>query len=160
MRLVPMAVVATKGQLITPHLTRGQARASTKVNVSRETFRVIRQALRDAVTHGTGRAAALPTIAVSGKTGTAQVFAHPAGIDADDLPKEERDHAWFAGYAPQENPTIAFAVVVEHGGHGGTSAAPIARRVLKLFFAEKIRQDQEQQARGSGGVDAPTRPTG
>ena len=73
-------------------------------------------------------------VQVSGKTGTAQVFKHSAGVDADLLPKAERDHAWFVGYAADDRPRIAFAIVVEHGGHGGTSAAPIARRVLQRFF--------------------------
>jgi len=73
---------------------------------------------------------------VAGKTGTAQVFKHSAGIDADKMEKAERDHAWFVGYSPAEDPRVAFAVVVEHGGHGGTSAAPIVRAVLEAMFAE------------------------
>ena len=83
---------------------------------------------------------------VAGKTGTAQVYKHSAGIDADELPKDERDHAWFVGYAPADDPQIAFAVVVEHGGHGGTSAAPIARKVLEVFFADPPVENR----RGSG----------
>ena len=53
------------------------------------------------------------------------------------MPKEERDHAWFAGFAPVDRPQIAFAVVIEHGGHGGTTAAPVVREVLKRFFDER-----------------------
>ena len=70
-----------------------------------------------------------------------EVYRHSAGVDSNDLPKAERDHAWFVGYAPTEDPTIAFAVVVEHGGHGGQAAAPIARRVLEVYFGE----EQEEQ---------------
>ena len=84
---------------------------------------------------------------VAGKTGTAQVYKHSAGIDADELPKAERDHAWFVGYAPVDQPRIAFAVVVEHGGHGGTSAAPIVRNVLRAFFAQAPSDEAGNQER-------------
>ena len=85
-----------------------------------------------------------------------------AGIDADALPRNERDHAWFVGYAPAEQPAIAFAVVVEHGGHGGTSAAPIARRVLEIFFSEPgTDESQDKAARTTGaGDDARTQSAG
>ena len=75
-------------------------------------------------------------VAVAGKTGTAQVYRHSAGIDSDLLPKEERDHAWFVGYAPADTPQIAFAVIIEHGGHGGRTAAPVVRNVLEVFFGQ------------------------
>jgi penicillin-binding protein 2 len=90
------------------------------------------------VEEGTGRRASLGLISVAGKTGTAQVYKKSAGIDADKLPKDERDHAWFAGYAPADRPEIAFAVIVEHGGHGGTTAAPIVKKVLEVFFADRL----------------------
>jgi cell division protein FtsI/penicillin-binding protein 2 len=60
------------------------------------------------------------------------------GVDADKQPKDERDHAWFIGYAPSEKPEIAFAIVIEHGGHGGTTAAPVARKVLEVFFEDRL----------------------
>ncbi len=134
-----LSIVATDGYLAHPHLVQGGGATAERIGVQPETFRVIRQALRDAVAQGTGRSAELKTVAVAGKTGTAQVYRHSAGIDADKLPKSERDHAWFAGYAPADAPKIAFAVVVEHGGHGGTTAAPIVRRVLEVFFGEEPR---------------------
>ena len=111
------------------------------------------------VEEGTGRNAQLPGISVAGKTGTAQVFKKSAGIDADKLPKDERDHAWFVGYAPAENPEIAFAVVIEHGGHGGTTAAPVVRQVLEVFFESRLPKpaDPRLQATAApppGGPDA------
>jgi penicillin-binding protein 2 len=129
-----ISAVATRGRLPTPHLIRGQQAAAEHLDVHPATYEIVRRALRHAVESGTGRAADLGEIRVAGKTGTAQVFRHSAGVDPEDLPKQERDHGWFVGYAPTERPTIAFAVVVEHGGHGGTSAAPVARRVLEVFF--------------------------
>ena len=44
------------------------------------------------------------------------------------------DHAWFVAFAPKENPRIAIVVFIEHGGHGGSAAAPLAREVITRFF--------------------------
>lgn len=81
---------------------------------------------------GTGGRARLPDVVVAGKTGTAQV----AKLGAVRLKKEqmgyfERDHAWFASFAPAEDPEIAVVVLNEHGGHGGTDSAPAANAVLQ-----------------------------
>jgi penicillin-binding protein 2 len=132
-----ISAVATGGAVVTPHLVRGDAGKSRRLDVKPTTLAFVRGALSEAVRSGTGRAASLEKVSVAGKTGTAQVFRHSAGVDSDDLPKQERDHGWFVGYAPAEQPRIAFAVVVEHGGHGGTSAAPVVRKVLEVFFAEE-----------------------
>lgn len=134
-----VSTVATGGSRPTPHLFQGGEHPSVKLPISSQTFATVRAALADVVEEGTGRRASLGAIRVAGKTGTAQVFKRSAGIDADELPKEERDHAWFVGYAPVDDPEIAFAVVVEHGGHGGTSAAPIVRQVLEVYFADRLR---------------------
>jgi penicillin-binding protein 2 len=135
---VLMSGIAT-GRLPRPHLVRGDVPPESKLlPVSPGTFEIVRSALQDVVEEGTGRRAAIGPITVAGKTGTAQVFKKSAGIDADKLPKNERDHAWFVGYAPAERPEIAFAVVVEHGGHGGTTAAPIVKRVLETFFSDRL----------------------
>lgn len=132
------AAVANGGTLRTPHLIRGEDVPTERLDVRPETLETIRAALADVVEAGTGRRASLGSIRVAGKTGTAQVFKKSAGIDADKLPKEERDHAWFVGYAPADRPEVAFAVVVEHGGHGGTTAAPIARQVLEVYFSDRL----------------------
>jgi penicillin-binding protein 2 len=152
-----LGVIATDGQLARPHLVRGNSAPAQRVDLRPETFRAIREALRDAVREGTGGRADLKTVAVAGKTGTAQVYKHSAGVDSDTLPKEERDHAWFAGYAPADDPKIAFAVVVEHGGHGGAAAAPVARQVLEVFFGETPGTDQ---AAGNEVEDVGTTPAG
>ena len=52
----------------------------------------------------------------------------------EDIPRKEKDHAWFACYAPAETPEIVVVVLVEHGGHGGETAAPIAREILDEYF--------------------------
>ncbi|HET7570854.1 MAG TPA: penicillin-binding protein 2 [Gammaproteobacteria bacterium] len=90
--------------------------------------------------HGTGhRIAGHLDYTIAGKTGTAQVYS----IDPDDrladgrkIPKSLWDHALFIAFAPAKNPQIAVAVIVEHGGHGGSTASPIARAVMDAYFSE------------------------
>jgi peptidoglycan glycosyltransferase len=72
-----------------------------------------------AVAEGFGAQAAPQGVKVGGKTGTAEIGAG------------EPTHAWFIGFAPVENPTVAVAVIVERGGAGGTVAAPVAREVFR-----------------------------
>jgi penicillin-binding protein 2 len=145
--------VAT-GSIPRPRLLREGGSPPTPVNVRPENLAVVRSALRDAVETGTGRRGDLTGIGVAGKTGTAQVFKRSAGIDADELPKAERDHAWFVGYAPYDRPRVAFAVVVEHGGHGGTTAAPIARRVLEVFFEAELEAQRGESDQRAGMLRA------
>jgi len=99
----------------------------------------IRDAMCDVVNGpgGTAHKAALPNIVVCGKTGTAQVVAEKQGarIAEKALSDEERDNGWFIAFAPKDHPQIAIAAIVEHGGHGGSAAAPGVREVMEKFFA-------------------------
>ena len=71
---------------------------------------------------------------LAGKTGTAQVIEMKgAYLKSEQLSYFNRDHAWFVSYAPLEKPEIAIAVLVEHGGHGGEAAAPMAKKVVEKF---------------------------
>jgi penicillin-binding protein 2 len=142
-----ISAVANGGTLVRPHLARDAKAAPVKLPVSAGTLSVIRDALADVVEEGTATRAQLGPIHVAGKTGTAQVFKKSAGVDADKQPKDERDHAWFVGYAPAEKPEIAFAIVIEHGGHGGTTAAPVARKVLEVFFADRLPKPVDPKAK-------------
>jgi penicillin-binding protein 2 len=123
-----------------------------RLDVSGSTLEVIRNGLWGVVNEaGTGRRAQLPNhpgIEVAGKTGTVQVVASSAGVDSEKLAKQIRDHGWFVGWAPYRNPTIAFAVFVEHGGHGGIEAAPIAQRVLETYFGKRQESPGVQLAQG------------
>ena len=82
---------------------------------------------------------------IAGKTGTAQVFtvAQDEDYDEDEIDKRLRDHALFIAYAPVENPQIAIAVVVENGGHGGSTAAPIARQVIDAYLLRDQAPSEE-----------------
>ena len=73
---------------------------------------------------------------IAGKTGTAQVFGlkQEEKYDAKNIEEKLRDHALFIAFAPADDPKIAVAVVVEHGGHGSSVAAPIARRIMDSYL--------------------------
>ena len=73
---------------------------------------------------------------IAGKTGTAQVFSlgRNQTYNAARLTERMRDHALFVAFAPAEAPRIAVAVIVENGGHGGSDAAPVARKVMDAFL--------------------------
>lgn len=116
---------------------RGTAFGTTKE------FALIREGLYAAVNapHGTGEKAQLDDkkIKVAGKTGTSQVvrLAKYKEYEEDKIPRKYRDHAWFTCYAPADKPEIAVTVLVEHGGHGGSAAAPVAKAVLEEYFKNK-----------------------
>ena len=110
----------------------------SRLGASPATLGAVRQALVGVVSEpkGTGKTSRLPNIQVAGKTGTAQVVA----LDPDDPQKKRSgstaDHAWFVAYAPAGDPRLAVTVLVEHGGHGGEDAAPLARRVIAAYLSE------------------------
>jgi len=60
-----------------------------------------------------------------------------ATVKSENLAYLIRDHAWFVSYAPADKPEIAVVVLVEHGGHGGAAAAPLAKQVIEKYFALK-----------------------
>lgn len=76
---------------------------------------------------------------IAGKTGTAQVFGIKQEEEyvAEDIAKHLRDHALFIAFAPSDDPEIAVAVIVENGGHGGSTAAPIAGAVIDQYLGEQ-----------------------
>ncbi|RUM33600.1 MAG: penicillin-binding protein 2 [Desulfobulbus sp.] len=108
---------------------------------------LVRKGLTEAVNgrHGTGKRARLKGITVAGKTGTAQVvrLKQYKNLKDEEIPYKYRDHAWFTCFAPAENPEIAVSVLVEHGFHGGSGAAPIARAVLEKYFGKRLKNPEE-----------------
>jgi penicillin-binding protein 2 len=88
---------------------------------------------------GTARRIASKDYRIAGKTGTAQVFTVKQNeeYDEDKVAEKMRDHALFVAFAPVEEPRIAVAVIVENGGHGGSVAAPIAKRVMDRYLLGK-----------------------
>lgn len=112
--------------------------------VSEQTFQIVSRGLWGVVNEwGTGRRAAVDGFDVGGKTGTAQVVGKEAQKAAGGKKEEFEDNAWFVGYAPIHSAQIAAAVFVEHGGHGGESAAPIIHDMFQVFYDKKNKPGAE-----------------
>jgi penicillin-binding protein 2 len=94
---------------------------------------VVKEGMRAVVAEGTGWRARLRRVAVCGKTGTAQVVSKSRLKASPDDPSI-LPHGWFVAFAPADDPQIALAVLVEHGGGAG-AATPVAREILARFFA-------------------------
>ena len=105
--------------------------------VNEKNIKLIQDAMTD-VTQDGGTAAFLGkdiAYKIAAKTGTAQVFSLKGQeYDEENLPEHLKDHALFIAYAPAERPKIALAVIVENGGHGGSTAGPIAKQVFDYYI--------------------------
>jgi len=143
------AAIANGGRLLQPQMVerietpdgdlikRFIPRERGNLPVSKKTLNVVRSALKGVVSDNKGTARFIRTrgIAIAGKTGTAQVsMLGEERLKAKDISYRLRDHAWFSGYAPADDPKIAVVVLVEHGGFGSEIAAPIAREVIKAYL--------------------------
>ena len=141
------AMVAAKGQHITPHLLKSSTGAQTVTPISKPDGRIdfngttedwlrMQSAMEETVKRGTAKGIYTPQYRIAGKTGTAQVksIAQGKSYNKNELDKRHWDHAWFNGFAPVENPQIAVAVLVENGGGGSTTAAPIARKLFDYWI--------------------------
>jgi penicillin-binding protein 2 len=109
-----------------------------RVNASPAHLDAVSRALRGVVgeARGTAHDIDLPEVEIAGKTGTAQVSRLPRlGEDPRRSWYLNRDHAWFAAFAPFDNPEIAIVVLVEHGGSGGSEAGPVVRQIVRDYFS-------------------------
>ncbi len=147
------AVIANNGKAMRPHFVRqiqalgaDQPADVEPVTLNTITFkpdnlRRVQAAMVDVTrTGGTAaKAGANAEYVFAGKTGTAQVVAIKQNekYDESKVAERHRDHAWFIAYAPAENPKIAVAVLVENGGHGGSTAGPIARIAFDYYLLGK-----------------------
>ncbi|MBI4514905.1 MAG: penicillin-binding protein 2 [Deltaproteobacteria bacterium] len=123
------------------------------------TLKQVRDALRDVVQseRGTGKKARLKRVEAAGKTGTSQVVKlGEVRLKAQQIPWQQRDHAWFVAYAPVEKPEIAVAAVVEHAdGGGGAIAAPAVREVLETYFRLREQRSGRLYAQDRSAADRP-----
>ncbi len=139
-----MAAVANGGILWKPRLVQrvelgdgslaysASSKMTGRVDLSPVVWSFLRHALTGVVNEGgTGAAARIPGVEIAGKTGTAQ------SVAKSDSAKGQ-DHAWFASFAPAEDPEYVVVVLVERGGKGGQVAAPIARQIYQAIFLEKV----------------------
>jgi penicillin-binding protein 2 len=157
-----MATLANDGVVIRPHLVKyvensksGErtyvaAEPVKRIALKREHIDFIKKAMVGVNKEGTGaRAFAGAGYVSAGKTGTAQVFSLKGEKYLEGRIKERlRDHALFIAFAPADAPKIALAVLVENGGFGAQSAAPIVRQVLDYYLLDKVpegvaREDED-----------------
>jgi len=142
-----MSMVANGGSLWQPYLVSesqrfgqfvehlGQPRMVNHIVISEKSLSLVREGLVEVVRHGTGVAAQIPGIDVAGKTGTAQV-------------SKGKDQAWFVAYAPAEKPEAVCSILVEHGGHGASVAAPIAHDLLAMVLKHEDSGHLEHRRTG------------
>jgi penicillin-binding protein 2 len=159
---VATAAVANHGAVIRPRVARAAQAPGTTVEEPLPvlTHRIelgdthqwdqIVAAMTKVVEGGTARRIRSTEYRIAGKTGTSQVFGLGQGqsYDSARLPKHLLDHALFVAFAPVEDPRIAIAVIVEHGGGGGATAAPIARRILDAHLSRSRIQSNGTVADG------------
>lgn len=136
------------GQLVQPE--------AIDLHLKPEDVALVKRAMM-AVTQPGGTAASASAGApylIAGKTGTAQVVTIKQGekYDASQLSERNRDHAWFIAFAPADKPKLALAVLVENGGHGGSTAAPIARKVFDYYLLGKVPKPLPTQ-QDTGGTE-------
>jgi penicillin-binding protein 2 len=159
---VMTAYIANHGTMYQPRFVRATRPAGTAefedkqptpmptIKVDNESYwNAIEQAMVSVVNAPNGTARRISQdidYIIAGKTGTAQVFgiAQDEEYDKDTTPKHLQDHALFIAYAPVENPTIALAVVVENGGSGSGTAAPVARKILDAYLHSEIKQNKSE----------------
>ena len=145
------AIIANNGKKISPKINLKESNFETNEinndidqnsNEYQEYFSIIREGMYDAVNKhiGTAYSSRLSKPVFAGKTGTVQVRTiteeerETEIIPNSQLPFEQRDHSLFVGFAPYVNPKIAISVVIEHGGSGSSTAAPIAAKVFKKII--------------------------
>jgi len=151
-----MGAIANNGTVYRPHVVRYIEHTNPDGTVQR--YKVATQALHhlkmqpEALAHvrsglwkvvneegGTASNARIAGLNVAGKTGTVQVIAQHGWFSTAGLPFMSRDHAWFASYAPADNPQMVVVVFVEHAGaHGGTDSAPLARLLYEARFQQQL----------------------
>ena len=148
------ATLANNGVAMKPHLVMKIQNPMTaesqfisptvqdKITLQPENIAIVKQGMIGVTLPG-GTAASIganASYSIAAKTGTAQVIGikQNAKYDTGSINERHRDHALFIAYAPADDPTIALAVIVENGGHGGSSAGPIARKVMDYYLLGKL----------------------
>ncbi|HIA46661.1 MAG TPA: penicillin-binding protein 2 [Candidatus Hydrogenedentes bacterium] len=161
---VLMSSVVNGGYRVEPNIEDGSTGEKTRV-MSEETVALIREGMRKCVEKGppaptgTGHAAYIEGMEIIGKTGSAQVVSLEAVEEyarEEDIPKELRDHAWFMTGVLDREPRIAMCILVEHGLHGSSVAAPLAKEMIEYFYASRERPAESELAQraadGYGGA--------
>jgi len=170
-----IAAIANGGHLVIPRLRLGpidpgpRREFAPSISMKPSTLDAIKDGLSLVVNGGGGTAdaARVPGIEICGKTGTVQVIQQKKAVKSENLAYNLRDHAWFIAFAPRENPKLALAIFVEHGGHGGSVAAPLAAAMFRAYLlnqwpsppaADPAERRPLEAAMGSPRDSSPVRP--
>ncbi|MBI5141864.1 MAG: penicillin-binding protein 2 [Nitrospirae bacterium] len=149
------AIIGNGGTRWKPSFVKGTTpEAAGKINFDPAAIGLVRDAMRGVVEEGGGTAhrAKSQITTVAGKTGTAQVVGNEA-LKFKKAGAQLGDHGWFIAFSPVEKPDIAISVFVEHGGHGGSVAAPIAKSMIEAFRNREVpeKKKSEEEKMGAGG---------
>jgi penicillin-binding protein 2 len=128
-----------------PQVIRDLADPNGEFHIKKSVFQSVKEGLRLVVNgeRGTARASRLKYVEMAGKTGTSQVMNFSADqiyASCEARPKHQRHHGWFIGYAPADNPEIAFGILAEHACHGSSGAAPVAKAMVAAYV-QKYRPE-------------------
>lgn len=163
------AVLANGGTYMRPHVVKSIRASFTEperltvpkesytIPLKREHVNLVKNALAEVNRVGTARRAfeGAPYQA-AGKTGTAQVFSlRGEKYRASAVAERLRDHAVYMAFAPADNPTIALALLVENGGWGSSTAAPVARKVFDYWLVDRLKQPKLLLANDEPEKDTP-----
>ncbi len=126
-----VSTIANRGYYITPHLNKSDSMLTHRheTNIDKEYFDIVDEGMWRVSEFGTGRHYKVPEIVSCGKTGTVQN-------------NKGKDHAFYIGYAPRENPQIVIAVVVENAGFGSTWAAPVSSLMMEQYLTKKMSRPE------------------
>ncbi len=133
------AAIANRGKRVRPHLRLDTGagtvpKSSNGIAVSSANIeKVIHGMWMSANREGTARAARVEGFDVCGKTGSTQVVSRQTAEKLGESRRETRTHSWFTGFAPRNDPHVVVTVIVEFGGMGGATAAPVARELFRLY---------------------------
>jgi penicillin-binding protein 2 len=132
-----IAAVANGGELVQPHLLKTFSAKSEHFPLSEDTVEQVTQGMYGVINEGgTGASLKLQNVEFSGKSGTAQLMSYEAGSRMGKKGKET--NGWFVGYAPRRNPEIVVAAVIQGSSeHGGTTAGPVVRDIVKAYYDKK-----------------------
>jgi penicillin-binding protein 2 len=145
------ATIAMDGERVQPHVVNSILDVSGKTvetlpvrkeqikGIDRENYELVKKGLWAVVNdRGTAVRSRVEGYEMCGKTGTVQVVGYDRGRGLSETQKDKYgDHAWFISFAPLSDPQVAVAIFVEHGGHGSTAAAPVAKRIFETYFNDR-----------------------
>lgn len=149
-----MCIIANEGYYFTPHFVDSIEKENLEdkevmkafrtkhnvVHIADSSFQIVKEGMHDVSVIGTAKRAQIEGINICAKTGTAQ---NPHG----------KNHSLFVAFAPQENPTIAIAVIVENAGYGATWAAPIAKLLMTQYLKDSLSEKDNEEAERISNAD-------